>query len=163
MRAERGDTTSVPVTAANLALEGWIPLEIRPVGDVAIPDGGIGLVWDLDGEVRSEPGLYLFTVSDPREAILTPTYVGQTRQLCMVTHGRAADGAARGGQHYGRPKYAGQTRKRVNLLVRERIVAGMAATHWVKPMAGADKAELMAAEERAIRGWALREVGWNIR
>lgn len=109
------------------------------------------------GEVPDAPGLYAFTVEDDHE--LRVAYVGLTEHLWMVTKGHLPGGAgARGGQRYGRPKHAGVTRKRVNILIAEQLRAGRLVRHWVLSLPGV---ALRAEEERLIIDWDLRRVGWN--
>lgn len=77
----------------------------------------------------------------------------------MVTKGRLPRPAgARDGQRYGRPKYAGITRQRVNILVAAQLAAGRRVRHWLRPL---PEPLLREEEERLIQRWQLREVGWN--
>lgn len=86
----------------------------------------------------------------------------------MVTKGRLPDGRSRPAQRYGRPKYAGVTRQRINLLAAEQLETGHRLRHWVRPIsppesdsAAALKGRLIREEEELILRWRLREVGWN--
>jgi len=87
------------------------------------------------------------------------TYVGMTTHLWMVTIGRLPSGGGRGGQRYGRPRHAGVTRERVNVLVAEQVQVGRVVTHWVKPVD--DISALRLQEEQLIAKWDLRLAGWN--
>jgi hypothetical protein len=124
--------------------------------DVHLP-GGIGSEWLTLGEVPDAAGLYAFTVSN--ELSMCVAYVGQTSHLWMVTQGRRPGArGARGGNHYGRPVYAGTTRQRINVLITKEVAHGRVVKHWLCPM---DRHRLAAAEEDLIRRWTLRGVGWN--
>jgi hypothetical protein len=85
-------------------------------------------------------------------------YVGRTEHLWMVTKGRLPGGGARGGQRYGRPRHAGATRRRVNILIAEQLRAGRVVRHWICQL---PSAALRAEEERFITSWDLRRCGWN--
>ena len=125
--------------------------------DVLLPEG-LGCEWSTLGTVPDSPGLYAFTVSDERAQRVA--YVGRTAHLWMVTLGRLPrSGGARPGQRYGRPLYAGSTRKRVNILVAAELAARRRVHHWLRPM---PDELLVAEEERLIQRWSLREVGWNV-
>jgi hypothetical protein len=130
-------------------------LEVRAVG---VPVArGIGCEWSTLGAVPDHPGLYAFTTHD--DIALRVTYVGRTEHLWMVTKGRLPrSGGARPGQRYGRPRYAGITRQRINILVAAELAAGRHVQHWLRALA---EDQLVAEEERLIRRWRLREVGWN--
>lgn len=146
-----------PIAATALSAAGFRPLELSVSGlNVELPSG-TGCEWTTIGEVPDSPGLYAFTVEDDHE--LRVAYVGLTEHLWMVTKGRLPGGAgARGGQRYGRPKHAGVTRMRVNILIAEQLRAGRLVRHWVLPLPGV---ALRAEEERLITDWDLRRVGWN--
>jgi hypothetical protein len=147
-----------------LAAAGFLPLQLR-LGrmDVALP-GGIGCHWDVDGDVPDAPGLYAFTLRWPDRPQRHVMYVGQTGHLWMVTRGTLPrDGGARGGQRYGRPQHAGKTRQRINLDIAWAVRVGWLPQQWVRPMPGANKADLRAHEEWFISRWRLRAVGWNLR
>ncbi len=80
-------------------------------------------------------------------------YVGLTTHLWMVTKRRLPrSGGARPGQRYGRPKYAGTTRQRVNVLIADQIALRLRALHWLRPLA---EDRLRAEEEALIRRWRL--------
>ena len=55
------------------------------------------------------------------------------------------------------------------VLLTEQLLLGRQVRHWVRPLALAAvdqvevKAMLVSEEDRLIRRWHLREVGWNIR
>jgi hypothetical protein len=145
------------VTVNELNALGFLPLELEFKEPVELAFGQFGIDWNSLGEVPNGPGLYAFTVESDRE--LRVTYVGMTTHLWMVTRGRIPAGSGRGGQRYGRPKHAGVTRERINVLVAEQVRMGRVATHWVKPV---DKvAELRLQEEQLIAKWSLRLAGWN--
>ena len=94
--------------------------------------------------VPDAPGLYAFTVEDEHQVRVA--YVGLTGHLWMVTKGRLpGSGGARGGQRYGRPRHAGGTRQRVNILIAEQLRTGRVVRHWVRPLPAA---VLRAEEER---------------
>jgi hypothetical protein len=150
---------------AELTSLGFVPLTLRVLGPIHLPDG-IGCRWDTLGTVPKGPGHYLFTVGD--NAAIHVTYVGLTEELWMVTKGRLPDGRSRPAQRYGRPLYAGVTRRRVNLLAAKEIEIGRRLRHWVRPLvlsatetAAMTKGRLVREEEELILRWRLREVGWN--
>ena len=146
------------ISPAELESAGFRPLEIE-VGtlDVELPCGR-GFEWTTLGVVPESPGLYAFTVEDGDDVAVT--YVGLTEHLWMVTKGRLPGGGARGGQRYGRPRHAGVTRQRINVLAAGKIRAGRVVRHWVRPLPAS---ALPAEEERLIAEWELRRVGWNRR
>jgi hypothetical protein len=145
------------VTIEDLASLGLIPLELRLRDPVELGFGQVGIAWDTLGEVPRTPGIYAFTVESDGD--LRVCYVGLTTHLWMVTHGRLPEGTGRGGQRYGRPKHAGVTRQRINVLVAEQVRLGRVVTHWVKPVD--DLAGLRLQEEGLIATWNLRLAGWN--
>jgi len=102
-----------PVTEAELTELGFIPLCLEVKRELP----ALGYCdWDTMGQVPEGPGHYLFSVE--AGSMLSVTYVGLTTHLSMVTKGRLPRGAgARGGQRYGRPTNAGDTRRRINSLV----------------------------------------------
>jgi hypothetical protein len=121
---------------------------------------------DTVGIVPEGPGHYLFTVEDNDRMHMT--YVGLTEHLWMVTKGRLPGGrGARPGQRYGRPVYAGVTRRRINLLAAEQLDLGRRVRHWVRTLAhppadvAATRGQLVLEEEELILLWRLRETGWN--
>jgi hypothetical protein len=142
-----------PVPAPVLAAVGFTPLELRVERlNVDLPSG-VGCEWATAGAVPDSPGLYAFTVEDGLNQRVVYTH------LWMVTKGRLPDGGgARGGQRYGRPKHAGATRRRVNILIAAQLRAGRQVRHWVRPLPALD---LRAEEERLITTWELRTYGWN--
>jgi hypothetical protein len=147
-----------PVTLAGLRQAGFRDLELRVTSlDVSLP-AGRGCEWTTIGEVPDAPGLYAFTVEDDHQ--LRVAYVGLTGHLWMVTKGRLpGSGGARGGQRYGRPRHAGVTRQRVNILIAGQLRSGRVVRHWVRPLPAA---ALRAEEERLITSWNLRQAGWNL-
>lgn len=152
------------VTEAELLDRGFLPLmlELRHV-NVELP-GGLGCEWTPMGEIPRGPGLYAFTVEKDN---LCVAYVGLTEELWMVTKGRLPAGGARGGQRYGRPRYAGVTRQRINCLVAEQLRLGRTVRHWVRPLHDQPddrqtlRRRLFDAEQELISHWDLRRVGWN--
>jgi hypothetical protein len=146
-----------PITAADLATVGFQPLDLQVTSlEVDLPSG-LGCEWTTIGETPAASGLYAFTVEDDHQ--IRVAYVGLTKHLWMVTKGRLPNsGGARGGQRYGRPRHAGVTRQRVNVLIAEQLRAGRIVRHWFCPHLAA---ALRAEEERLITGWDLRRVGWN--
>lgn len=154
-----------PASVGHLGEEGFVPLvlDVR-VLDLDLPSGR-GCEWTTAGDVPRGPGLYAFTVGEDGD--LRVVYVGLTEELWMVTKGRLPLGGARPGQRYGRPRYAGATRQRVNGLVGEQLRQGRLVRHWVRPLADvpADRvilrARLLELEEELIVRWDLRRIGWN--
>jgi hypothetical protein len=67
----------------------------------------------------------------------------------------------------GRPKHAGITRSRINVLIAEQVREGRTVAHWVRPFhhLASDRDDLRRAlkkeEEALIQQWRLRETGWN--
>ena len=145
-----------PIAAAELAIAGFKPLEllVRSL-DVDLP-GGQGCEWTTTTEVPEGPGLYAFTVEDDHE--MRVTYVGRTEHLWMVTKGLLPGGRGRVGQRYGRPRHAGATRQRINILIAEQLRERRLVRQWVRPC---PVGQLRAEEERLITEWDLRGVGWN--
>jgi len=86
------------------------------------------------------------------------TYVGRIEHLWMVTRGRLPVDGGRGAPRYRRPRHAGATRRRVNILIAVQLRVGRSVRRWVRPLA---TAELRVEEERLITRWNLRRVGWN--
>jgi hypothetical protein len=154
-----------PISAEEIQAEGFVPLLIE-VRAVAIAfHFGSGCEWTTVGSVPKGPGVYAFTVGD--DDALHVTYVGLTEELWMVTKGRLPNGAARPGQRYGRPLYAGVTRQRINCLVDEQLRLGRRVRHWVAPL-NSDvrnrtelRKELLYREQDLIQRWNLRRQGWN--
>jgi hypothetical protein len=152
-------------TEAQLRAEGFttLNLEVRRFG-IELPAGS-GCEWTTTGHVPTGPDLYAFTVEDKVE--FRVAYVGLTEELWMVTKGRLPTGGARGGQRYGRPRYAGVTRQRVNTLIAAQLQAGRVVRHWLRPLVDdlPDRSglrhRLLHAEQALILRWDLRRVGWN--
>ena len=118
-------------TADELAANGFSPLllEFRPT-DVVFTQGS-ACEWTTKGDVPKGPGLYAFASGT---ADLRVLYVGLTEELWMITKGRLPAGGARPGQRYGRPRYAGVTRQRINSLIAGRLARGETISHWVRPL-----------------------------
>jgi hypothetical protein len=131
---------------------------------VELPDGP-ACEWTTAGDVPKGPGLYAFTIG-PDDA-LRVMYVGLTEEVWTVAKGRLPGGGARLGQRYGRPRYAGATRQRINALIAPHAAKGVLVRHCVKPIVDppADRAGLRAhlldEEQTLIAQWALRQDGWN--
>lgn len=160
-----GAIVGYATTSADMRALGFIPLDLlfRPT-TVELPDGP-ACEWTTVGDVPKGPGLYAFTIGP--DDVLRVMYVGLTEELWMVTKGRLPSGDARPGQRYGRPRYAGVTRQRVNALIVPHAARGALVRHWVKPIADppSDRATLRALlldeEQALITQWALRRHGWN--
>jgi hypothetical protein len=153
------------VTSLELETIGFLPLTLQ-IHCLEVPYGA-GCEWTTIGQVPEAPGIYAFTVeADDHMRI---TYVGKTEHLWMITKGRLPTGKSRPAQRYGRPKYAGDNRKRINALIAEQLRAGRRVRHWVLPVADlpTDRLELnrrlLLNEEQFIVQWDLRRVGWNRR
>jgi hypothetical protein len=79
---------------------------------------------------------------------------------------RQADGP-RPGQRYGRPRYAGVTRQRVNPLIVTRVTAFELTPALVRRVdappgdGAAVRARLLQLEQVVIAQWSLRRVGWS--
>ena len=144
---------------------GFAPLSLELLRTLVLAEG-ISCEWNTLGVVPEGPGHYLFTVETGNE--IRVTYAGLTTHLWMVTKGRLPRrGGARPGQRYGRPIYAGTTRRRINLLMAEQFGLGRSMRHWVRPLAQeplestAEGIRLAIGEEELILRWRLRELGWN--
>lgn len=153
------------VTEAELETVGFSPFTLRIDELPVLLAQGDGCNWSTLGDVPDAPGLYAFTVEADKIAVV---YIGMTTHLWMVAKGRLPRSAgARGGQRYGRPKHAGATRQRVNLLATEQMRLGRTVRHWLRPFDVANqpnlllRQDLLAEEERLIAMWQLRELGWN--
>ena len=162
--AERRYGTVVPVS--ELSDLGFIAFDLRFRPEIVPTPLGPGTDWDTVGDPPPGPGLYLFTTEDPSQpSSLRVVYVGLTSNLWMVAKGQLPGGNARGGQRYGRPKHAGQTRQRINIEITRARRDGLEVRHWMKPMTIPDGEDvglhLRRAEEELIVGWSLRTAGWN--
>jgi hypothetical protein len=150
---------------AELNLAGFVPLDIL-IQSMKV-NYGAGCEWTTLGNVPTGPGLYGFTLEDQDQ--LRVTYVGKTEELWMITKGRLPSGRARPAQRYGRPRYAGENRKRINFLIAKQLRAGRTMCHWVYPMSDGPEerselnARLLHAESELISRWELRRLGWNRR
>jgi hypothetical protein len=114
--------------------------------------GGMGCEWTTVGDVPDAPGLYASTLHRASEDDLRVVYVGMTENLWMVTKGRLPrGGGARGGQRYGRPTHAGETRQRVNVEVLRAHLDGWTVRHWVRPLPS-----LPYPERRNTCGWSSK-------
>jgi hypothetical protein len=153
------------VTSADLRKLGFVPLLLDVRSTKLELPFGTGCEWTTLGDVPKGPGLYAFTAGDDGD--LRVMYVGLTEELWMVTKGRLPSGGARPGQRYGRPRYAGVTRQRVNGLIAEQLRAGKLIRHWVRPLGeppiprAAMRGRLLELEHELIARWHLRRVGWN--
>lgn len=150
---DRGDLTS----------RGFFPYQLE---FHAVDEAAGSCEWDTVGDVPDSAGLYAFVLQareSPEEYRVV--YVGLTGNLWMVTKGRLPDGSARPAQRYGRHKYAGVTRFRINGLVATARLHGFDVTHWLsrRPLPAGARADkyLRDDEEALIREWRLRETGWN--
>ena len=160
-------TIGTPVGATELEAIGFRPLKLHISKPEVNVGGQVGCEWTTIGEVPDAPGLYAFTLQrqDPEEVRVV--YVGMTTHLWMVTKGLLPrGGGARGGQRYGRPIHAGETRQRINVQIARAIGEGWTVRHWVKPFDGVSlgpdpKQALLTAEAELIQLWDLRRVGWN--
>lgn len=146
-----------PVTDDELRALGFVALDLEFAAAPVALQAGVGCLWTTVGDVPDSPGLYAFTVSaGDRQHV---TYVGRTGHLWMVTKGvLPRGGGSRPGQRYGRPKYAGVTRQRVNMLIAAERAAGHQVRHWVQPL---EEDLLRLEEETLIMRWRLRAAGWN--
>lgn len=145
------------VKPSDLMRMGFQKFELQVLKPIELSSGQSGINWNTIGEVPDSSGLYAFTVEGSQE--LRVTYVGMTSHLWMVTKGRLPrSGGSRGGQRYGRPKHAGETRKRINVEAAEQILIGRTVNHWIKLVKLED---LRKSEERLIVLWNLRNTGWN--
>lgn len=163
-----GATDSLPGTRTSfneLRSMGFVPFALNVTKRAVLLSSGIGVDWNTEGEVPAGPGLYAFTIEDA--AVIHVAYVGLTLDLWMVTKGQLSTGGGRGGQRYGRPRYAGVTRERVNILVAAQLRLGRSVQHWLKPYVAGPatdlRAGLRAAEKELIDRWDLRTTGWNRR
>jgi hypothetical protein len=143
---------------------GWRPLPIR-----WLPSSydhhlfGRTRKFDVVADVPRSAGLYVFGVD--LDASVDVRYVGQSSHLWMVTKGRLPGGQARPGQRYGRPKWSGATRQRINAALTEAADAGRTVRMWVKTIGGVIdiKQALDIAEGDAISRWELCRYGLNRR
>jgi hypothetical protein len=155
--------TGTPIAIGDLLTRGFGPHDLR----FRTSDFAAGhCEWDTMGEVPEVGGLYTFVIhAADRSDAHRVTYVGLTGNLWMVTKGRLPDGSSRPAQRYGRHKYAGATRSRVNGLVAAAKLRGHEVVHWLspRPVPLGVRADvfLKPAEEELIRLWRLRETGWN--
>jgi hypothetical protein len=146
-----------PVTNDELRALGFVPLHLEFTAAPVPLETGTGCLWTTVGDVPDSPELYAFTVAvGDRQHV---TYVGRTGHLWMVTKGLLPrGGGSRPGQRYGRPKYAGVTRQRMNILVSAERALGREVCHWVRPL---EEELLRLEEETLIMRWRLRTTGWN--
>lgn len=145
------------VTEEELRALGSVPLSLEFTPAPVVLETGKGCLWTTVGDVPDSPGLYAFTVTaGDRQHV---TYVERTGHLWTVTKGMLPrGGGSRPGQRYGRPKYAGVTRQRVNILIGAERALGRQVRHWVRPL---DEELLRLEEETLIMRWRLRATGWN--
>lgn len=158
MTATGGLRTGTPVDARLLRTMGFEPhaLHFRtPMGADAQCE------WDTAGAIPDAAGVYAFVLG--RSDALSVVYVGKTSHLWMVTKGTLPQGkGARPGNRYGRHKYAGLTRVRINALVADARRNDYEVTHWLSPRPTLSASELGRLEEDLIAGWRLRQTGWNV-
>jgi hypothetical protein len=139
------------ITDADLMTLGFVSHELV-FGKAVAWGSGCGIEWKTVGDLPQSAGNYAFT-------ILRVTYVGLTEHLWMVTKGfLPAGGGARPGQRYGKPKYSGVTRKRINYLVWCEAARGHHPQHWLRPL---DVDQIRPAEMALIARWNLTRIGWN--
>lgn len=153
------------VARVDLDQLGFMEHVLQRVPAVDVPEAGL-IGWNTVGDVPKAPGLYCFVGRRDSTGDLRLFYVGMTTHLWMVTKGRLPSGMARGGQRYGRPRHAGETRRRVNAEIARMTGEGWTFTHWLReievPIGTVNTEALLRAEEARLIGiWRLREVGWN--
>ena len=152
------------VSRSHLAQLGFMEHELEILGPSDALGTGDGLSWNTLGPLPTGPGLYCFVAMEHVSAAPRVMYVGLSSQLSAIAAGTDPLGA-RGGQRYGRPKYAGMTRKRINAEVARLVRDGLFVTHWFSMLSVPDDQEprafLHRAEEALILRWNLRVVGWN--
>lgn len=152
--------TGTPVETDLLSKLGFVPYALRFRAEVS---ANAQCEWDTVGLVPDAAGVYAFVLGHVDWPSLHVVYVGKTSHLWMVTKGTLPrGGGARAGNRYGRHKYAGATRVRVNALVAEARQSGCDVTHWLSPRPSLSASQLGALEEDLIAGWRLRETGWNV-
>ncbi|HQZ85616.1 MAG TPA: hypothetical protein PLB21_08340 [Actinomycetota bacterium] len=155
-----GLRTGTPVTIQLLSQLGFAPHSLQ---FLAVVDDEPHCEWNTEGVVPNAPGVYAFVLTHPEWQGPRVTYVGMTTHLWMVTKGRLPrGGGARPANRYGRHKYAGSTRVRVNGYVASARRAGCTVSHWLSPRPGFNESELKRLEGDLIAGWRLRETGWNV-
>ena len=165
MKMDAASPPGALTSTTELSAMGFSPLTLTVRDPHVVMPVGIGMNWDTTGDVPKAPGTYLFTVASG--GVLRVTYVGMTTHLWMVTKGRLPSGASRPGQRYGRPRYAGATRQRVNVLVADALRRGADVQHWTRPLTDPPASrmaltELLRRDEEAlIHRWNLRHCGWN--
>jgi hypothetical protein len=163
------------VTRDELVSDGWKSYPLKWLSEThEHPRYGQMRDFDVPGEVPRFPGLYAYTLDldDLVDLVdlVEMKYVGQSEHLWMVTKGNRPDvpsGSGRGGQRYGRPKHAGDTRKWVNSRLTLSKSVGRTALIWVQyKVALADQFTRVCAEHEAINRWQSRipelgGYGWN--
>lgn len=144
------------ISDADLTTLGFVSHELV-FGKAVTWGSGCGIEWKTIGDVPQSAGNYAFTIRTDTE--LRVTYVGLTEHLWMVTRGLLpAGGGARPGQRYGKPKYSGATRKRINYLVWCEAARGHHIQHWLRPV---HVDQIRPAEMALIARWSLARIGWN--
>ncbi len=149
------------IEAERLQFLGFQQLDLHLDDTVQLAEGQ-GTNWTTVGDVPCTAGLYAFTLA--RRDELRVVYVGMTTHLWMVTRGVLPGSVPRPAQRYGRPRHAGVTRRRVNILATRAIAAHWTPHHWVTPheTSAVDlPAILRSEEEKLIVKWNLRGDGWN--
>jgi hypothetical protein len=137
------------VSVAELTRLGFTAFDLATPSPVVLAEG-TGVRWTTPGTIPDSAGLYAFTVSDG--IALQVVYVGMTSHLWMVVKGRlpGGQGLSRPGNRYSNPRYAGATRRRVNILVAAELGAGRAVSHWLCPRPAEG---LRAEDEQLIARW----------
>jgi hypothetical protein len=144
-------------TDGELRAEGWEPFEIRWLDSTSNHHRyGPMRSFDVVGAVPSGPGLYIFTLG--REFV-DIRYCGKSKDLWMVAYGKLWYGTPRGGNRYGRPKTAGDTRQWVNSQLTQHL--NQDARMWTRAVPGATESELLEIEDACIDRWCTWQLGWN--
>ncbi len=144
-------------TGNELRAEGWQPFEIRWLDDTCNHHRYETMrSFDVVGKVPSGPGLYIFTLG---RDIVDIRYCGKSKDLWMIAYGKLWYGAPRGGNRYGRPKTAGDTRQWVNSRLMQHL--DDEPRIWTREMPGAMESDLLEVEDALIDRWHTWQLGWN--
>lgn len=155
-------------TPANVTdTEALLGMGYRPLGlrwhqtGYEHPLYGLCLNFDVCDPVPSAPGTYIFTID--RDAMIEVRYVGKTEHLWMVTLGKRPPNQPRGGQRYGRPRHAGDTRQWVSAGLSPQAASGLTVRQWVRPVPSTSDlgAVLLKREREDIARWDSRRLGLN--